>query len=312
MSNTNQNKQSGSIRGILFLLTAVFIFNVQDVIIKFMSSDYAVLQIVLIRSLFALPIVFLILHFNGGPATLTTDQLSLQFLRGCVMFLAYIFFFLALAALPYSLTLGIFFSGPLFITALSVPLLKEVVGWRRWLAVLVGFGGVLIVINPGGASFNPATLLALASAVAYALSIILTRKLKSSAPAMAVYTTGVYLLAALLLSPVFTNMQIDSAHPSLLFLLKAWSMPLPKDIFLIFVISLCWGTGMVLISEAYRSSEVALLAPFEYFAIFYGLIFGYIFWHEIPTPMMLAGVGIIVCSGLFIIYRENRTDAATS
>lgn len=305
----NRVGQERALRGILLLLVAVLIFAIQDVIIKFMSSDYAALEIVLIRSIFAVPIIFVILHYNGGLATLKTQQLSLQIVRGLVMFLAYIFFFLAIAALPYSLTLAIFFAGPLFITALSVPILKEPVGWRRWSAVLIGFLGVMVIINPGGASFDPAVFLALGAAFTYAISIILTRIIKDSAPAMAAYTTGMYLLSALILSPVFANLQVDTVHPSILFLTKAWTMPLPKDILLIFIISLCWGVGMVLLSAAYRSVSAALLAPFEYFSIFYGILFGYLFWHEVPTTAMLIGLTLIVGSGLFIIYRENKVPS---
>ena len=132
-----------SLQGVILLLIAFFIFSVQDVIVKLMSSDYAALEIVTIRSLFALPIVIIILKRSGQSyADLKTDLLGIQFFRGFAMFAAYLFFFLALAALPYSLMIGIFFSGPLFITALSVPMLGEYVGWRRWIAVLVGFIGV--------------------------------------------------------------------------------------------------------------------------------------------------------------------------
>lgn len=297
-----------NLRGILFLLTALLIFSIQDVIIKLMSSDYAVLEIVLIRSIFALPFVLLVLRYNSAWRALKTRQLRLELLRGLMMFLAYLFFFLALAALPYSLSVGIFFSGPLFITALSVPLLQESVGWQRWLAVLVGFVGVLIIVDPGGADFEPATILALASACTYAIGIILTRKMDDSAQVMAVYTASVYLVLAILLSPIFVGLDLDSAHPSLVFLTKDWTVPLPRDLLLIFGTALCWGVGMLLLSTAYRDTEVALLAPFEYFAFFYGLLFGYLVWREVPTLTMMVGVVLIIGSGLFIVYRENRVS----
>ncbi|MFK7805196.1 MAG: DMT family transporter [Anaerolineae bacterium] len=303
-----QEGQSSNIRGVLLLLIAVLIFSIADVIIKTMSSNYAALQIVFIRSVFALPIVFIILYKRGRFSDLKSGNYTLQVLRGLMMFAAYIFFFLAIAALPYSLTLGIFFSGPLFITALSVPILGETVGWRRWLAVLVGFVGVIIVINPAGSEFDPATILALAAAFTYAVSIILTRKLQDTAISTAVYTTFVYLGAAAILAPIFSGWDSDSTHASMLFLVKAWTVPLPLDLLLIFFLALCWGIGMVLLSTAYRETDVAILAPFEYFSIFYGLVFGYIFWGEIPTSFMIIGVILIVCSGLFIIYRENRAS----
>ena len=295
-------------QGVILLLIAFFIFSVQDVIVKLMSSDYAVLEIVTIRSFFALPIVILILRRSGQTfADLKSNVLGTQLLRGLAMFAAYLFFFLALAALPYSLMIGIFFSGPLFITALSVPMLGETVGWRRWLAVLVGFVGVLIVINPREGSFDPATLLAIAAAFTYAISIVLTRKMDDSAQVTASWTTFVYIGCALILSPIFASLSWDSGHPSVLFLTKAWTIPLFKDVLLIFFIALCWGGGMVLLSAAYRNTAVAVLAPFEYFSIVYGLLFGFVIWQEVPTIQMLIGVVIIIGSGLFIIYRENQT-----
>ena len=304
-----QTQPNSAMQSILLLLAAICIFSIQDVIIKFMSSDYAVLQIVLIRTIFTLPIMWLILHFNGGRKVLVTQNLALQLVRGLMMFLAYLFFFLALAALPFSLTLAIFFSGPLFITALSVPFLKESVGWRRWLAILVGFGGVLFIIRPNEASFNPATIFALLAAFTYAISIIMTHKMNDSAVSMAAYTTAVYLVAAIILSPIFAAIDFNSSHPSLLFLTKSWPTPLLKDVLLISLTSLFWGIGMLLLSSAYRETAVSLLAPFEYFSIFYGIIFGFLFWQEIPTVQMFIGISIIISSGIFIIYRENLVAA---
>lgn len=150
-----------------------------------MSSHYATLEIVVIQSSFTVPIVLAIAHFNGGLAQLRTKHLTLELLRGIMMFCSYICFLLALAALPYNTVITLYFSGPLFMTLLSVPLLGESVGWRRWMAVLVGFCGVFIIIRPDVDSFDFAAMLPVASAFMYAVGIIWTRKLNDSAPAMA-------------------------------------------------------------------------------------------------------------------------------
>ena len=107
-------------------------------------------------------------------------------------------------------------------------------------------------------------------------------------------------------SPLFAAFTLPTEHPSFQFLSMAWNRPVPLDLLLIFFISLCWGISMVLLSSAYRSTPVATLAPFEYFSIIYGILFGYLIWQEIPTPTMLVGVILIVGSGLFIIYRERQ------
>ncbi len=304
-----RNSQSQTTKSIVLLLTAFFIFSIADAIVKLMSSDYAVLEIVTIRSAFALPIVILILL----RSKLTFEHVKnatqpTQFWRGFAMFSAYLFFFLALAALPYSLMIGIFFAGPLFITMLSVPMLGEEVGWRRWTAVLVGFLGVLIIINPRGSTFEPATLLAIAAAFSYAISIILTRKMEDTAQVTAVWTNLVYLLFALILSPLFASLSFESVHPSIEFLTKAWTMPPLLDIGLIALLAIGWGGGMVLLSSAYRDAPVASLAPFEYFSMVYALLLGYLFWNEIPTLQMIAGVVLIIGSGLFIVYREQQLE----
>ncbi len=303
-----QTSQNSSVRGIITLLTAFFIFAIQDVIIKLMSDDFALLQIVLIRTIFTIPIVLTILHFNGGIKIPKTKQLTTQLLGGLMMFAAYLFYFLALAALPFSLTLSVFFSGPLFIAALSVPILGEAVGWRRWTAIFVGFIGVLIIIQPFGESFNPSTIFAVLAALTYAISIILTRKMDESGLSTTFYTMTVYLIASLVLSPVFASFNSGSTHPSIDFLTKAWPTPAFSDFLIIIGLSFCWGIGMVMLSSAYRETAVAVLAPFEYFSILYGIILGYIFWREVPSSATIWGLIFIVGAGLFIIYRENRVE----
>ena len=297
-----------SLQGIMLMLSAFGIFSVMDAIVKWMSGDFALLQIVLIRTLFSLPIVSLIVYFRGGFKLLKTKTPGWQVVRGVAMFSAYIFFFMALAALPYSTMIAIFFSGPLFITALSGPLLGEPVGWRRWMAVLIGFVGVLVIIRPAGGQFEPATIYALLAAFVYAISIIYTRKVEDSGATTSFYTAVVYLAAALIFSPIFAAIDSSSSHPSITFLTMAWPTPQPADILLIFVLALGWGVGMVLLSTAYRGTPVATLAPFEYFSIVYGIIIGYLVWQEVPKPAMLAGTGLIVACGLFIIYRERQLE----
>lgn len=307
------NSQSSSLRSISLLLIAFLIFSIADAIVKLMSSDYAVLEIVTIRSIFALPLVLFILLRSKQPLHhIRTATQPTQFWRGFAMFAAYLFFFLALAALPYGLMIGIFFSGPLFITLLSVPILGETVGWRRWAAILFGFVGVLIIINPRGNAFEPATLLAVAAAFSYAVSIVLTRKMDDTAQVTAVWTNLVYLAFALILSPIFASLTFDSVHPSIEFLTKAWTMPPLRDLGLLALLAFGWGGGMVLLSSAYRDTPVAVLAPFEYFTMVYALLLGYLLWNEVPTLPMMLGVTLIILSGLFIAYREERMDRLES
>ena len=299
---------NSTLRGVFLLLTAMFIFTIQDSIIKLMSGDYPLLQIVLIRSLFSIPIILLILQYNGGIQQLReTKEIGGHIWRGASMFSAYAFYYLGLAALPFNLHLVIFFASPLFITALSVPLLQEQVGWRRWAAVSAGFIGVIIIIQPNNGRFEPAVLLSLASAFMYALSIIQTRKIKDSAAKMSAYTAVVYISMAALLAPVFSSIDVNHlAHPSLTFLTQAWQAMPVMDWLLLLLLSVFWGVGLTMLSKAYQLSHVSILAPFEYFAIFFGIIVGFLIWREIPTAVTLIGLIFIVGSGLYIVYRENQ------
>ncbi len=302
-----RGQHSGALRGIMLLMVAFFLFSVQDAVIKTFSDKYALMQVVIIRTLFTIPIVYALLRQSGGLAQLRTNALRTQLVRGFAMFSAYVFFYMGLAAMPFSLMLAIFFAGPLFITALSVPMLGEAVGWQRWLAVVVGFVGVLIAINPTGSSFDPASLFVVISALMYAISIISTRKLDDSPQAITAYTTVCYMTGALLLSPIIAGIDSSSAHPSIQFLTMDWPMPTLVDTLLIALMAVIWGVGMVMLSSAYRDTDVAILAPFEYFGIVYGIVFGYVLWQEVPTANMLLGTVFIVGSGLFIIYREKQT-----
>lgn len=306
-----QGQHSSALRSITLLMIAFFLFSIQDAVIKTFSDRYALMQVVVIRTLFTIPIVYLLLRQSGGLAQLQTNALRTQLVRGFAMFSAYVFFYMGLAAMPFSLMLAIFFSGPLFITALSVPMLGEKVGWRRWLAVLVGFVGVLIAIDPAGSSFDPASIFVVLSALMYAISIISTRKLEDTPQSITAYTTLCYLVGALILSPIIAFIDTSSAHPSIQFLTMRWPAPLLNDLLLIALIAVTWGVGMVMLSSAYRDTDVAVLAPFEYFGIVYGVVFGYVLWQEIPTANMLMGTVLIVGSGLFIIYRENQTTQET-
>ena len=132
--------------------------------------------------------------------------------------------------------------------------------------------------------------------------------MNDTAQVTAVWTNLIYLGAAIILSPIFASLSFDSVHPSIEFLTKAWTLPTVRDFGLIALVAMCWGSGMVLLTGAYRDTPVSTLAPFEYFAMVYGLLFGYLIWNEIPTLTMMIGVALIIGSGLFIIYRERQLE----
>src|SRR5258706_5320091 len=164
MKTTNKN-----ILGVGSLVLALLIFSLQDIAVKWIGGSYPILEIVIFRGLVAMPITLLFFRLEGGRGLPTTKQYKLEYVRGLFLFLSYTTYFMGLAALPLAEIAAIRFSAPLMITALSVVLLRETVGPRRWLALFVGFGGVLLIVRPGVGSFNLGSLFILISVLFYAL-----------------------------------------------------------------------------------------------------------------------------------------------
>src|SRR5262249_55264046 len=166
------------------------------------GGQYPVLEIVVFRSVIAVPLTLLLFRYEGGRGLPTTKRHTLEYVRGMFYFLSYTTYFMGLAALPLAEIAAIKFSGPLMITVLSVALLGEMVGPRRWLALFVGFGGVLLIVRPGMGSFNMGSIFILISVLFYALAAILTRKLQptDSSATMSYYSSLVYLVATLVLT----------------------------------------------------------------------------------------------------------------
>jgi drug/metabolite transporter (DMT)-like permease len=217
-------RSSHGLKGIAFLYFGVAIFTLQDAIIKFISADYPVAEALTIRSVVAYGPLLLFLLFDGGLAALNCAHKGWVILRAACLFTAYTAYYLALAALPMSTMAAPFFSAPLFIVALSGPLLGERAGLGRWLAVLVGFAGALIVTRPDAADFEPAALLALASALAYGTAQRLARRHAAAVTttAMAVYQNRGNLAGALAIGLLFrSGAWADQGRVSLDFLLRA-------------------------------------------------------------------------------------------
>ena len=302
--------------GSVSAVIAVFCFSTNDVAIKFISNDYALHLVVLIRSLVGLTVLFLfIIPFSGGLQTLHTNRLGLHLLRGfCVVF-ANITFFLGLAALPLAEGVAIFFISPLLITVFSVLFLKESVGPRRWAAVVIGLIGVLVILRPGSASFQTASLLPLLAAFGYAALHMLTRYIgkTESAASMSFYIQVTFLIICLAFGLVIGDGKFSGGgDPSLEFLFRAWSLPSSGHYLILILIGASSAFGGFFISQAYRISEAAVVAPFEYIALPIAIFWGVVIFGDWPDKTTFAGIALILGSGLYIIWRETvLKDAET-
>ncbi len=266
-----------------------------DLCAKWLLADYSLPQFVFLRSIFGLLFFFFAARFYGGLGGLKTSRWQWHLLRTLLATGAMFGFFYGLSKMPLVNALTIAFTAPLFVTGLSAPFLGEQVGWRRWLAVVLGFVGVLIVLRPGEGIFDLAAIGLIIAAICYAGLALTARKLAAteSSFSLAVYVVvGPFLVSSTLVQGNFTSPTI-----------AAW--------FLFVLAGLCSTLAWVGIVNGYRRAPPALLAPFEYTALVGAAIAGYLIWDEVPDIWVVTGGLIIIGSGLFIVYREIGNVTAT-
>jgi drug/metabolite transporter (DMT)-like permease len=300
------------IKGILCLCAGIAVFSIQDVVIKLVSGEYPVHEALIIRSLTALPLLLLLVAFDGGLVTLNSRRPWLLIGRGALNFTAYTAYYLGLAALPIATCVALFFTAPLFITLLSVAALGERVGPRRWTAVVVGFLGVVVMVRPGSDIFEWASLLPVAAALAYGSSQIIARRVGGTerAGTMTFYSNAMFLVGGSIMALILGPGNFASEeHKSLAFLLRGWSVPTPTDFLLLVSCGVVAAAGLALLTQAYRVAQANVVAPFEYTALVWGVLYGWLVWNELPEPWTWAGIAIIVAAGIYVLYRE-RTVAA--
>lgn len=301
---TNNN----NLLGIIFLVVAVFTFSLQDVAVKWIGGDYSVLEIVIFRSIVALPCTLLFFYYEGKRGLPKTTRYGLEYLRGVFLFLSFTTYMMSLAALTLADVAAIRNSAPLMITFLSVVLLGERVGPRHWLALLVGFAGVLLIVKPGSANFNLGSIFILLSTLFYALTVMLTRQLRTtdSSATMAYFSSVVYIVASFVLAPLSLLVgEIPNAHPSIVFLFRAWTMPSLLDFIIMSGLGLVWAAGMYFMARAYSVAQASVVAPFEYIALPISVLWGLVLWREMPTWATWVGAFLTVASGLYILFRER-------
>ncbi len=275
--------------GIVLMLTGIAGFAVMDAIIKWLTADYSVPQVVALRSWFGLPLLCIFALHQGGLKTLKTRRPMVHVGRYLLVLALSFSFFWALSQMKLVDAIAITFAAPIFITALSVPLLKEPVGLHRWFAIGIGFCGVLIMLRPGMGVFQWAALVVLGSAVVYALLMITTRAFKSTEST-----------AALMLYP-----QLGMSLTGIAFAPYFWVTPSPGDLGLFALAGLFGSVGVMCLTHAFRLGPAAVISPFEYSALIWATLLGFLLWSELPDKYTLVGAGVVISSGLYIIYRET-------
>lgn len=307
VAEVNQN-----LKGVLFLITGLAIFSLQDIVIKQLSDLYSVHQIVFVRSLISVPLLIIIIGIDPSPPTLKTSRPFLHAIRGFLQFTAYTSFYLALAAMRLADAVAIAFSAPLVITVLSVIFLGEKVGLKRWLAIFGGFAGVLVIVRPGAGVFEPAALLAVVCAFSYGIAQLMVRPLGrgDGGAQMALYATLVYIVCSGGLWFVIGDGSYlrEGIHPSMAFLLREWTMPTVTHMSMMLATGLISAVGMYCLIQAYRVGESSAVSPFEYTGLIWAICFGFLIFGEVPTLYSAIGIAMIVAAGLGVIHREKRRD----
>lgn len=312
---TEMTRLNNPSAGIAFILMGILAISINDMLIKLLSGDYPLHQMVFVRSAIGLCFSLILVQIEGGWHILRTDTPWLHALRGVLIVISNMTFFSALAVLPLAEATALFFVAPLLITLLSIPLLGEKVGPLRIGAVVVGLLGVVIMTRPwerGDAREVSMLiyLLPVAAALTYALNQIMTRMLgvRSRASAMAIYIQ----LAFIVVSLGFWAAAGDGRHAeglqneSLIFLLRAWVWPGGNDIWLFLGLGLNSAVVGYCLASAYRLADAATVAPFEYAGLPLAIFWGWMIWGDLPGPVVLTGITLILGAGLFVFLRERR------
>ena len=283
-------KDRTTLVAICYFLFAVFLMAVLDIIAKILLYDYSVFQLTFLRGLFSLIILALIGLNMGGVKSFKTKIPGWHFLRTCLMSLSSYTFFAALALLPLVNIMVIVFIAPIIITALSGPLLKEDVGIWRWSAVLIGFFGVIVILQPSAEFSSTGTIYAVIGVITYSLTALTARKLsdRESASNLSFYIfIGPTLLGA-----------IGSYY--------SWIPLNPWDFFLFFLTGLTGGLAFIFFNLALQKAEASLLTSFEYTGLIWASLAGYFIFNEIVDSRVWLVAAIIIICGIVILFRESR------
>lgn len=293
------------------VLAGVGLASAQDAVVKYMSSGYPAYETLLFRCVGSLPVIAFILWKEGRGWSIATPLWRRVCLRGLILAAAYLCFVLAIAAIPIANAVAIYFTMPFFVAGLAGPLLHERVRLHRWLAIIAGFIGVLIMVRPGAGVFEPASLLALGSALGYAVGQMLGRPLSQRVTPIVIATWQNFIYAAMALSTGLLFNVFDFGeftHPSLVFLSRPPVWPSAFDAMLLFGHGIFAGTAMILFINAYRLAETNFVAPFEYSAMIWAVFYGIVLFGDFQDFFTWIGAGIVVTAGILMILRDRALD----
>ncbi len=291
MSDSNIKGRTSEAPGkaIVCMLLGIAVLTSNDAVLKWLTSGYSVGQIMFCRGIFiGIPLSILVWR-AGGLVSLKPHHPKSHLLRAVLVIVGTFLFVNGLRFLPLTIAIAITFTGPLFITAMAQPLLGEHVGWRRWVAVFIGFLGILVIMRPGGSVIQWAALLPLGASLTGAFRDVLTRRMsaRETSVSLLFYTSVGVTLAGLATVPF------------------EWT-PVPVSDWGLFALSgFLIGSAHFLMIETFRLGEAALVAPFKYSGVVWAALISFVVWGDVPDLNTITGVSIVILSGLYILHRER-------
>jgi len=280
--------------GPLLGLLAFALYATHDTVVKYLGGSYSVFQILFFSGVFSFPLVILMLLQDPTPGTLRARHLWWNLARTASMVTGWAAVFYAFSVLPLAQTYAILFATPLLITLLSIPVLGEKVGLHRGAAVVLGLAGVLIVLRPGSADLSPGHGAALLAAACSATSSVIVRRIGRDERA-----------AVLMLYPMLAGFVVMGALMPFVYVPVA-AIDLGA---MAVVAALAFGAALCIIA-AYRRAEASVVAPMQYSQMIWAVLFGWLFFSEIPDLWTLVGAVVIIASGLYILFRESRRNVS--
>ena len=284
------------------------ILAIQDVLIKLVSDELSLFQIQFFRSTIGIAVIIgyqLIIH---EPIRLTTAYPLLTVCRGLMFFFGYSAFYFAQSKMPIATMTVLFLVSPFFITLTSIYFFKSQVGYRRWISILIGFVGVVLICQPETGQFNFYYLIPIIVALSYAFSVIIVKK---TADRDTLYQQMIltYLIMGLLsgiTGLLFGDGRFDTAENSeITFIVRSWQFVEIESTFKLFAISVLGSVGLLVLMGAYRVADPAVISPYEYSLLIWMILLGYLVWGDVPSFNIAIGMVLIVGAGIYIFYRER-------
>ena len=309
MEQTTKPLVPSHARGIFFAVGGGVVLSLNDLAIKALSGKYALHQVILLRAFIGMAIVLAVVWYSkAGFRQLATTRPKEHLLRVSIVMVSNVTYFVGLSLMPLADAVATAFVAPLFVTLMSAVILGEYVGPRRWAAVAVGMLGVIVMTRPGTGVIQPAAILVLISAFCYASSHMMTRRMRDTESAMALnfFVQCGFILVSLTFGLFFGDGHMAQPPGSTWeFLFRPWHMPPPSDWWAFFATGIAVGVGGLMMSQAYRTTEAALVAPFEYVGMPMAILWGVVFFGTWPDLTAWIGIALICGAGLYTLWRET-------